>query len=415
MSGQTATKPLHVPISTETLPLPAVAGPSALAAPPRRRLRVALLVTAVDFGGIEKVVLTQLRHMDRDIEVVPLIFTRSDRRSWSFFDQLQSLGITVRTLYVDRNRLLILNPLRNIVETVRALRHEHIDLIHSHGYRADILALPIARYLGVPVVSTCHGFTSIDRRLSMYARLNVMMLRGFTRVIAVSASMRDDLVGLRLDSGRVSLVTNAVEEVDSSTLKVERHQVRERLRLDDGEIVFGFVGRLSDEKGVHHLVDALAAGAPALPWRLLVVGEGPRRQELEQRVASQGLSERIHFSGFQSDASPWYAAMDVFVLPSLTEGTPMALLEAMIRRLPVVATSVGGVPAVVSDRINGLLVPPANPAAMSAALCEMAANSELRDRLAQAGRDTVRTRYDVGNWISSIRGVYEQALESARA
>jgi glycosyltransferase involved in cell wall biosynthesis len=190
--------------------------------------------------------------------------------------------------------------------------------------------------------------------------------------------------------------------------------MRAQLRLDEGTLVLGFMGRLSDEKGLEHLLQALALRPPQRAWKLVVVGDGPRRQELEQRAADAGLAGHVIFAGFQSDASAWYAAMDMFVLPSLTEGTPMALLEAMIRRLPVVATAVGGVPAIVTDRINGLLVPPADPAAMSAALCEMAASDELRDRVSRAGYDTVRVRYDVGTWVSSMRGVYEQALESVR-
>jgi glycosyltransferase involved in cell wall biosynthesis len=376
---------------------------------------VALLATAVDFGGIEQVLLTLLRNMDRDVELIPVVFTRSDARSQTFFDRLKSLGIATRTLYVDRNRVKYLNPVRNIIEAVRVLRHEHVDLIHSHGYRADLIALAVSWFLRVPAVSTCHGFTSIDRRLALYSRLNVLLLRRFAQVIAVSARMRDDLLGEGLHPDKVALVTNAVETVGDSTMQSERHATRARLGIVDQEFVLGSVGRLSEEKGVHHLLDALALRAPDHPWRLVIIGDGPRRDELEEMVRRAGLSERVIFAGFQSDVSPWYAAMDVFVLPSLTEGTPMALLEAMARRIPVVASAVGGVPAIISSGVNGLLVPPADTRALSDAIRMMADSGGLRQALSAAGQATVLERYNVSTWVNRVRAVYQQALGEAHA
>jgi glycosyltransferase involved in cell wall biosynthesis len=353
--------------------------------------------------------------MDRDVELIPVVFTRSDARSQSFFDRLNALGIATRTLYVDRNRLKYLNPLRNIIEAVRILRHEQIDLIHSHGYRADLIALAVSRYLGVPVVSTCHGFTPIDRRLALYSRLNVMLLRRFTQVIAVSARMRDDLLGQGLDPERVAVVTNAVETVCDSTMQSERQSTRARLGLGEREFVLGSVGRLSEEKGVHHLLDALALRAPDQPWRLVIIGDGPRREELEQMAQRSGLTERVTFAGFRSDVSPWYAAMDAFVLPSLTEGTPMALLEAMARRIPVVATAVGGVPAIISNGVNGLLVSPADTRALSDAIRMMADSVGLRQALSTAAQATVAERYNVNTWVTRVREVYRQALREVHA
>jgi glycosyltransferase involved in cell wall biosynthesis len=308
-----------------------------------------------------------------------------------------------------------LNPVRNIIEAVLLLRRERVDLIHSHGYRADLIALAVAWFLRVPVVSTCHGFTPIDRRLAFYSRLNVMLLRRFTQVIAVSARMRDDLLGEGLRPDKVALVTNAVETVGDSTMQSERQTTRARLGVVDGEFMLGSVGRLSAEKGIHHLLDALALRAPDHPWRLVIVGDGPRRDELEHLARRAGLSQRVIFAGFQSDVSPWYAAMDAFVLPSLTEGTPMALLEAMARRIPVVASAVGGVPAIISSGVNGLLVPPADTQALSDAIRMMADSGGLRQALSAAGQATVLERYNVSTWVNRVRAVYQQALGEAHA
>jgi glycosyltransferase involved in cell wall biosynthesis len=169
---------------------------------------------------------------------------------------------------------------------------------------------------------------------------------------------------------------------------------------------------LSEEKGVHHLLDAVTLRAPAAePWRLLIVGDGPRREELEAIASRSQVANRITFAGFQGDAGPWLSAMDAFVLPSLTEGTPMALLEAMAHRKPVIASAVGGVPAIIVDRISGMLVPPADPKALSDALREVSTNEALRQMFSRTAHETVSTRYDVGTWAAKMRATYEKALE----
>jgi glycosyltransferase involved in cell wall biosynthesis len=380
----------------------------------KRRIRVALLTTSVDFGGIEKVVLTLFRHVDRDIELLPIVYARADRRDRTFLDELGKLGVTPRVVFVDESRLKHLSPLRHLTDTIAILGAERFDLIHSHGYRADLTALPLARRFGVPVVSTCHGFTPINWRLALYSRLNVLALRYFSRVIAVSTRMRDDLVGKGVNPARIDVISNAVEPACETAVRSARCKLRHTLAVAEDEFIFGFVGRLSEEKGLRHLLDAISLRAPADgPWRLLVVGDGPCRRELEEAVSRASIGGRVTFTGFQGDASPWFAAMDAFVLPSLTEGTPMALLEAMAHRVPVIASAVGGVPAVLSDRVNGMLVPPADPQALSQALREVSSNHDFGQALARAAHETVCTRYDVHTWVANVRAVYERALEES--
>jgi glycosyltransferase involved in cell wall biosynthesis len=224
--------------------------------------------------------------------------------------------------------------------------------------------------------------------------------------------MREDLVGKGLQPARIEVIPNAVDPVCDAAIQSARRDLRDRLKIGDDEFIFGFVGRLSEEKGLTYLLEALGRHAPAGGrWRLLVVGDGPRRRELEEGAARAGIADRVVFAGFRSGASPWFSAMDAFVLPSLTEGTPMALLEAMAHRVPVIASAVGGVPAVLSDRVNGLLVPPGDAGALSQALCDLASHEELRQTLSRAGHDTVRDRYDVRPWAATIRRVYERVVQ----
>ena len=388
--------------------------PQATISARRPAIRVALLATSVEFGGIERVLLNLVQHMDAGIELCPIVFTRTDARETSFVERLHAMGAPPEMLYVNSHApALIVNPLVNLGQAVALFRKRRFDLIHSHGYRADVFGWLLSKWCGVPAVSTCHGFTSIDRRLRVYVSLDLRVLRSFTRVIAVSAGMKDQLVSEGLRADRVDVVTNAVAEVSSAARARVRQDLRARFGFADGEFVFGYVGRLSEEKGVDYLLQAASHLAAAKEnFRLVVVGDGARGSELQQAARDLGLNGRVVFTGFQSNTEPWFSAMDAFVLPSLTEGTPMALLEAMASRVPVVASAVGGVPAVLRDGENGLLVPPADVPQLVSAMRALAASPSLRETLSEGGLATVRERYGVRDWICRVRGVYLKALET---
>lgn len=366
----------------------------------------------MEFGGIERVVLSLLEHQEPGIELCPIVYTRTDMPDTTFGDRLSALGNAHFTIHVNGSRAKYLNPLRNVRETMAVFRRERFDVIHSHGYRADLIALAVAKRFGLPVVSTCHGFIGTDRRLDLYNRLDLFLLRSFTRVIAVSDSLQQHLVSHGVRAERIHVITNAVG--DAAPAPDARPRIRALLELPEDAFLFGFVGRLSEEKGVDDLLQALAGMSDERrTGHVLLVGGGPRRDTLERSVRALGLDGRVHFAGFQPDPSSWYSAMDAFVLPSLTEGTPMALLEAMAHGLPCIATSVGGVPDVLSDRRNGLLVPSSDPVALASAMRRVLADHGFRSEMGAAGRRSVRERYDVRTWVRRTRAVYEAAAAPA--
>jgi glycosyltransferase involved in cell wall biosynthesis len=371
-----------------------------------------LFATTIEFGGIEQVLLSLVRHLDADVDFVPVLFTRRNTVGNSFISTLRDRGLPVETIIVDGSSAKYFNPLRNIKDAVSVLRKCRVDLVHAHGYRADVIALIAARAFRLPVVSTCHGFIANDSRQSLYNRLDMFLLRYFTRVIAVSTPMRDELIARGVNSGRVDVIANAVEVVGVAGASQKRRQMRTRLGFGDRDFVFGFVGRLSDEKGVGHLVQATKRViAEHESSRVLIVGAGPARESLEAAVGALGLASRVHFAGFQADTSDWYAAMDAFVLPSLTEGTPMALLEAMSHRLPVIATSVGGVPSVVSHLQNGVLVPPGDPIGLCDAMGLVVGDGALRARLRDNAVRAVREKFGVHMWAEKMRATYLSACQ----
>ena len=378
-------------------------------------VRVALVGTSIEFGGIERVLLNLLEHMDGEVQFIPILFTRTDTKDKSFFERLRGLGLVPRIIYVNSFRPKYANAAWNVVEGISALRNEQFDLIHSHGYRADVISLALSKYFRKPLVSTCHGFVPNDRRLRFYNDLDLRLLRYFARIIAVSTSMRWDLIESGIAPDRIAVITNAVCEIAAAERDRKRTTAREQLRVRSDEFVFGYVGRLSQEKGLEFLIGAAQPlSSSARAWRLLIVGDGPQRDELTRMARDLCVADRIKFLGFQRDPSLWYAAMDAFVLPSLTEGTPMALLEAMANHLPVIASAVGGVPAILSDGENGLMVGPGDPAHLYQAMDRVLNDGGLRTVLSNGAADSVRRRFDVGSWIRNVREVYTSVLEKRR-
>ena len=176
-----------------------------------------------------------------------------------------------------------------------------------------------------------------------------------------------------------------------------------------------FVGRPGLRKGIPWLVEALTQLCTERPdLRITIVGDGPERQGVETLVRSAGISDRVHFTGYQSSAqvAEWLSTADVFVLPSLAEGVPIALMEAMAAEVPVIATNVGGTSELVSDGVNGFLVPPVVPGALVCRIRELLDDHELRTRLGRAGRETVVRDFDLHREMARLRGLFEAAARS---
>ena len=377
-------------------------------------IRIAYILTPITFGGSEKVSLNFLRHVDRQrYHIQPILLTRPWEDEPYFARELRRYGYQFESVpvAVRRNDNLLRVP-RVAARLFAILRNGSFHLAHTHGYFADICGLPAARLLGIPGISTCHGFISNDRNLRLYNTLDRVALRLCARIMAVSEGIRDDLLRSGIDGARVEVVRNtpATGLGEGDFLRL-RKKKRIDLAVGPHEVVVGFAGRLSREKGVEHLIEA-ACGLirSGVPFKLVIMGDGPRGERLTKLAQEMRLDGHVVFTGFREDTESWFPAFDVFVLPSLTEGTPMALLEAMDLGIPVVASSVGGVPAVVQDGINGFLVPPGDSGAIRERLLRLAGEPDLRRMFSRAGKDMVSSRYNISDWSRRIEGMYESLV-----
>jgi len=308
---------------------------------------------------------------------------------------------------------------RTILLIRRFLGKQKINIIHTHGYKANLYALAACLGKKVRRVSTCHNWLGDDPKMKFYARLDQSFLNRFGRVIAVSDSVKHDILNHGISPDNVLSIYNGID-IDKFDSREKSDSIRREFGIDKDCKVIGAVGRLSEEKGHIHLVNAAERVLQEYPRVVfLIVGDGPLRQHLETKAsllaerrrakAGQARSPFV-FAGVRKDMPEMYALMDIFVLPSLTEGLPMALLEAMAAKRPVVATSVGAVPKVIEDDRSGLLVPPGDVDALAEAMIRLLRDPQEAGRLAQHGYQRVRKDFSSQTMAQRYIEVYQDVL-----
>ncbi len=275
------------------------------------------------------------------------------------------------------------------------------DVVHTHGYRADVLDAGAGRRFGIPTLTTVHGFTGGSLKNRIYESLQIVAFRRFDAVVAVSKSLGSLLVRRGVPSGRVHTIVNAWQPGE---LPLPRVEARQALGLPPDGFRVGFVGRLTREKGADVLLEA-AALLRNEPVAVSVLGDGAERQRLEARAEGLGLGSRISWHGAVPNAARLMHAFDVVAISSRTEGTPIVLFEAIAAGVPVVATSVGGIPDVVTGA-EALLVPPEDPRALADALLAVSRDpASAAVRCAAAAR-RLQERFGEEPWLSAYEGLY---------
>ncbi len=304
---------------------------------------------------------------------------------------------------------------RAMAALVKVCRRERVDIWHGHDYKTNALGLLLKRFHPMKLVTTVHGWVHHTARTPLYYRVDKFCLPRYEKVICVSDDLFDECRRIGVPERRCELVENAID-LDDYARTLAPDQAKAKLGLPANGFLVGAVGRLEPEKGFDILIRAVADLARrGEDVSLVVVGEGGDRPRLEALAAELGVGPRVRLVGWQSDVRPYFEAMDLFALSSFREGLPNVLLEAMALQTPCVATRVNGVPKLVQDGRNGLLVPPGDAAALAAALQALLANADLRQVFRAAGRRTVETRHSFPVRMRRLKAIYDELLDRAEA
>jgi len=355
------------------------------------------VVAPRDVGGLERVVQLLAQGQVRSGEEVHLaaVLEEGDANH-PLIDALAAEGVTTHPIILPRRgywreRAAMLELVRQLQPTV----------VHTHGYRPDVVDAGAARRLGIPTVTTVHGFTGGSWRNRFYERLQRRAYRAFAAVIVVSRPLGEELTRDGVPPHRVHLVQNAWPPNAPS---LDRIAARRALGLSEGGFVVGWAGRLSDEKGPDVLIDALVH-LTDLPVTVSMVGNGQQHGSLVARARQLGVERQVRWHGVVPDAGRYFAAFDVFVLSSHTEGTPIVLFEAMAAGVPIVATRVGGVPDVVSPA-HAALVAPSDPVALAAEIRAVYRDPASGRARAQRAGERLLSDFAIAPWLERYAAIY---------
>ena len=303
---------------------------------------------------------------------------------------------------------------RVIPELRRVVIEFKPDILESRNVKSHFLIRATGLHRQFPWVAWNHGYTSIDWLDRAYNRLDRWSLRGAFRVMTVCGPFAEALQRNGVRKNKISILHNfAKPNVKPSREEVLR--LRQQLGLADEQVIIT-IGRMSAEKGHADLLNALAVmeQVPNLPnYRLVLVGDGPEEETLRRQASKLGITERIVMPGFQRNVAPYYAMATIFALPSHSEGSPNVVLEAMSAGLPIVATTVGGVPEILEHEKTALLVTPRNPELMATALVQVLGSEELRRRLGSSAETEVQAAYTLDAYKRRLASFYIETLQMA--
>jgi glycosyltransferase involved in cell wall biosynthesis len=314
-----------------------------------------------------------------------------------------------------------INPyrdLRALIELIQIIRRGKYDIVHTHNSKGGILGRLAAWLCRTPVIiHTVHGFafhsSETPLRRKLFVQLERWAAKVSDRLIVISQPLQE--WGLRMRIGKPSQYTKIYSGIELDKFKCSRPpaELRRGLGICPDDFVVGLVAKLWTGKGHAATINAtkqLVASDPK--FKLVIVGEGYLRDELEQQTQELGLQSHVIFTGFRSDIPDLNAMFDIAVLPSDFEGMGRVLLEAMVMGKAVVASNVGGIPDIVDDGKTGILVPAGDSNALASAIGALMNDRMLRDRMGRAGYEKITQQFGSNTMVDQIRQVYEETAKA---
>lgn len=363
------------------------------------------VIHSLDVGGAEEMVANYARHLDRTRFSPSVCALRSGGR---LFDQLKREGVPAFLIGKRAGA-----DARTLWRLVRLLRREKIDILHTHNASAHgwgLLAAVIAR---IPIlVATEHSIHFPGRGGKIYPLLRRLFRHRFAIVISCSEQVRNaQLAPWQLPAKKHVVVHNGIDISRYEPLS-KLASTTEEFQLESSRPVVGTIGSLTLHKGHIFLIDAIVKLRElGFVPQVLIVGDGPLRGELMAKVALHGLEEQVLLLGRKDNVSQILPHFDIFVLPSLREGFPITILEAMAAGLPVIATDVGGNREAIAHGETGLILPPADADALVSALRTMIENPEHAREMGKRGRRRAMATFRVERMMTATERLYEEALQ----
>ncbi|MFC4258509.1 glycosyltransferase [Marinobacter lacisalsi] len=371
-------------------------------------LRVLQFITPAGFYGAERWVLALARNVDAEAVVCDLAVTREGPEQDLTLAEFYPTDQGQQIHYLEMSGRFDFRAIRQLCKVIR---DRNIDVIHTHGYKSDIMGLIAARRSGIACISTPHGFPgNTGWKMGAFIRMGTHSLRYFDRVVPLSEELMSDVERFGVPLAKTCFVRNGVDltEIDDAL------ETREKARMSENSRTVGFIGQMIPRKGLADLLaifDGLFRNDASLSLRL--VGDGNQRAYLEDIASSLNSREAISFLGFRSDRLELLASMDVFVMTSSLEGIPRCLMEAMAVGVPVVAYDIPGVDQLVTHGETGMLAPLGDKVALQRCCQQVLEDQNLANTLAVNGRRLVEEKYSAARMAREYESLFNELVSGS--
>ena len=375
--------------------------------------RVLWIIDGLGHGGAERTTISILEKFDRekfDLRACALQVKQGN----PIAKELERVGIPVDLLPIPYLR----HP-ANLPNIIRYLRAQKPDIIHTQLEFANVLGNVAARLLRIPSVSTLHTLNTPQRGTENWrAQLDWFVLRAFcSRVIAVSENARRHHIKYgHIPEEKIITLYNGIDPSAFQPLDENaRREKRNSLNVPENAFVFLTVAVLREPKGIQYMLEAMPQIVKSAPHaHYLIVGEGDHGKILKKITASLQIEEHITFAGQRNDIPEILSASDAFVLPTLMEALPTVLIEACAAQKAIVASSVGGIPEIVTDGVNGYLVPPAQAQSLENACLKLIQHNDQKEAMGEAGLQIAMEKFDVRQQVQSLGNLYQELIANGR-
>ena len=363
------------------------------------------------FGGGKQAFYNLISRLDRR-RFNPLVASAPGGK---YVELLRAVGIQLFPL-TSNNRFDIRIP----YHLARIVRENSVTILHSHGGgRADFFVYLTSKLINIPVKITTvanlleRWFEINPLQLYVYKRLQKRSEKIFDQFICVSDYLAEHLIQRRgLDITKVKTIHNGVD-LNYFRETQQSPPIRNEFLRNGEQLLIGAIGRLVAEKGLEYLLEGIPEVFRRFPQaKVLLVGDGPLKTHLERRVTSLGLKGKVIFTGFRSDIREILSCLDILILPSLLEGFPMIILEAMAMAKPIIASDIPGIREQIEDGKTGLLVPAKDSNALATAILKILADNKAAENIGLAARQTVEEKFSIEKMVMETERLYSSLCRS---
>lgn len=371
---------------------------------------VLYVITDLNIGGTEKMLYETVIRLDK-ARYMPVVC--SLKETGYYAEQLAKNGIEVIGFRTGNSLLSVLKLIIVIFKLSGVIYKRKVRIVHTYLTRANVigrLAVLIVKLFSSEKIKVISSVRVIEQEKKYHILFEKLTSNISDRFIVNSNALKEFVVReMKFDSAKVNVVYNGIDLSNLPVADIDKKRME--LGLSHGDTAICAIGRLHKQKGMEYLIKAASLTGKMLPdisLKYIIVGDGPEKKELQKLIYELNLLNNVILAGWKTDILEIISAIDILVLPSLWEGTPNVILEAMAYNKPVIATAVGGVPEIINDRETGILVNPGNPEELAEKIVYLVKNNQIAEGLAAKGKESVKKYFSISTMVRETETIYQE-------